>query len=241
MGMTFVDGINEVVETIFEFPMSGIIKPSAQSDLTSVYYRAEQFIDRENRRIQAWGWPENTRQSVSYTTTDGNDVASATTPSGGGWVQFTTSEEVLKIRGSGADAYRNIVIRPSTWIFDPGSGDVNYTGTFMYDADRGTFDMRKGANHGSTSATSTENITADLTEKLDFDYLPLHLQDVIIARAKMTFQRRMQGNPQLDATLNQEYMQAEAVAMRNKPELDQNWNIRPMIPGGSQPSQSEGK
>lgn len=241
MGMTFVDGINEVVETILEFPMSGVIKPSDQSDLTSVYYRAEQFIDRENRRIQAWGWPENTRQSVAYTTTDGDGVLSASTPAGGGWVQFTTAGTVLKVRGAGPDSYRNLVLRKSSWVFDPGSGDVTYNSTFLYDADRSSFDVRKGANHGSTAAASTEEVHIDITEILDFEYLPSHLQDVIVARAKMTFQRRMQGNPQMDLTLNQEYMQAEASALRNKPETDQNFNIRPMLPASGGGAQGEGK
>jgi len=236
MGMTFVDGINEVVETILEFPMSGIIKPSNQADTSSVYYRAEQFIDRENRRIQAWGWPENTRQSVLYTTTDGNDPVSPTTPAGGGWVQFTTAGTVLKVRGSGPDSYRNLVLRKSSWVYD----NDTYNSTFLYDADRSSFDVRKGTFHGSSSADSEEDVFIDITEILDFEYLPSHLQDVIISRAKMTFQRRMQGNPQMDVTLNQEYMQAEASALRNKPETDQNFNVRPMIPGGPPPEAPQG-
>jgi len=240
MGMTFVDGINEVVETILEFPMSGTTKPSDNGDSTSVYYRAEQFIDRENRRIQAWGWPENTRQSVAYTTTDGDDAVSPTSPEGGGWVQFSTAGTVLKVRGAGPDSYRNLVIRKSTWT-DEEATPVTHSSTFLYDADRSSFDVRKGANHGSTAASTTEEVHIDITEILDFEYLPSHLQDVIISRAKMTFQRRMQGNPQMDVTLNQEYMQAEASALRNKPETDQNFNVRPMIPGGPPPSQEAPK
>lgn len=208
MGMTFVDAINEVVETIFEFPMSGITKPSGQSDTTSVYYRAEQFIDRENRRIQSWGWPENTRLSK---------VKSA--DSGVQTITFS-ADEVLKVRSSGPDGHRNLVLRKT------GSS------TGLYDADLGSFNI---------TAVADGDVYLDITELLDFDYLPLHLQDVIVARAKMTFQRRMQGNPQLDVALNQEYMQAEALALRNKPELDQNWNIRPMIPGASAPAESKGE
>ena len=202
MGMSFVDGINEIIETILEFPMSGSDRPSTDGDTTSVYYRAEQFLDRENLRIQAWGWPENTRTNVAVTADSGEQT-----------VTFATAGEVLKVRSAGPDSHRNLVLRMRE------AGESAYTS--LYDADKGTFDVTD-ENDGT--------VYIDKTELLDFEYLPPHLQDVIVARAKWTFQRRMQGNMQLDASLMQEYMQAEAASLRNKPIMDQEFNVRPALP-----------
>jgi hypothetical protein len=231
MGMTFVDAINEVVETILEFPMSGTIKPSGLSDTSSVYFRAEQFLDRENKRIQAWGWPENTQMAKEYTTADGNAAASAVIPGIGGHLLFTTAGEVLKVRGGGKDAHRILIYRQVAWTFNPGAGVEDYEETALYDMDRGSYDVRT-TDWQSTDGTTTDKVHLDITTLLDFDYLPTHLQDVIVARAKWTFQRRMQGNMQLDAALMQEYLQAEGSALRNAPSLVQSYNVKPMIPSG---------
>jgi hypothetical protein len=201
MGMSFVDAINEVVETVLEFPMtagsSGEGKPSENGDTTSIYYRAEQFIDRENTRIQAWGWPENTRKSKKFTAGGSSKE-----------IVFAAAGDVLKVRGSGPDGHRTLVMRKA-------NGN-----TQLYDADLGSIDITS-ANGG--------DVYLDVVEKLDFSYLPTHVQDVIVARAKWTFQRRMQGNMQLDQALMQEYMQAESIAVRNKPDAEEAFNVRPSL------------
>ena len=54
---------------------------------------------------------------------------------------------------------------------------------------------------------------------------------MIISQAKIAFQRRLQGNMNMDGALNSEYVQAEAQAPRNAPDIEQPFNTRPMIPG----------
>jgi hypothetical protein len=215
MGNNIIESINEVVETVLEFPASypsgdagtGEVAtaPSDQSpaDTTSIYYRAEQFIDRESRRIQAWGWPENTRTAVAHLADSGVKT-----------VTFGSAGDVLKVRAAGPDAHRSLVLRKSG------------TDTQLFDADLGSFNITAGVDG---------TVYLDITETVNYQYLPPHLQDVIIARAKWTFQRRMQGNMQLDGSLQQEYLQAEASALRNKPEQDQNFNVAPMVPGSGAP------
>ena len=211
MGMSFVDAINEVVETVLEFPMtagaSGEGKPSENGDSTSIYYRAEQFIDREDRRIQAWGWPENTQKSKKFTA-----VALSKN------IIFSSAGEVLKVRGAGPDGHRTLVMRKDG------------ANTKLYDADLGSFNI---------PAADAGDVYLDVVEQLDFGYLPTHVQDVIVARAKWTFQRRMQGNMQLDAALMQEYMQAETTAVRNKPEAEEAFNVRPKMGPSPSPQQPQ--
>lgn len=203
-GMTFVEAINELVETINEFPMSGSAKPSAADpvDSTSIYARAETFINRESRRLQALGWPENTTLARPVTAESG--------------AKTVLVESFLSVRAAGPDQHRSLVMRKD------GSN------TKLFDADKQSYDITS-ANDGT--------VYLDTVEELDFEYLPNHLQDVIVARAKMTFQRRIQGNPETDQQLLQEYMQAEQLAFRNKPDLDQNFNIRPMIGATEQQEQ----
>ena len=100
-GFTFVEAINEVVETIGEFPMSGVVKPSdlSPSDTTSIYARAEEFIDRYNKRVQSQGFPENTVFGKAYTPngSDNNNVDLLPT--------------VLRLQSSGPSEHRTLTIR----------------------------------------------------------------------------------------------------------------------------------
>ena len=202
-GYTFVAALNEVVETVGEFPMAGSTKPSAQTpaDTTSIYYRAEQFLDRESKRYQSQGWPENTSLAKQFTASDAaNEISVANT--------------ILRVRSAGPDKHRSLVIRDD-------SGTQK-----LYDADEETFKFFAVDQYGNTSPDS---VFLDVTEELEFQDLPPLLQDVITASSKLKFQRRMQGNPQVDAQLLQEYQMAESLLDRNKPELDQPFNIRPVI------------
>lgn len=210
-GMTFVDAINELVETIGEFPMAGVTKPSAQApaDTTSIYYQAERFVTRESQRFQSLGWPENTTMSKQFTATDDKIALSNTT---------------LRVRAAGPDRHRNLVIR------DDGGTQR------LYDADRKTFRFFDVDDYGHTSAGT---VYLDVVDELDFDDLPPLLQDVIVAGAKMKFQRRLQGNPNVDQQLMQEYAMAEQLIDRNKPIFPQNFNIAPIV-GGSEPQGRQG-
>jgi len=210
-GMTFVDAINELVETIGEFPMAGTTKPSAQStpDTTSIYFQAERFMDRESQRFQSQGWPENTSLAKKFT-------------SSGSKVDLPNT--VLRVRAAGPDHYRNLVIRD-----DAGTQR-------LYDSDRETFQFYEINSNGHTSEAT---IFLDVVDELDFEDLPPLLQDVIVAGAKMKFQRRMQGNSTIDQQLVQEYTLAEQYLDRNKPSFPQTFNYRPIV-GGSSRSEPEG-
>ena len=71
---TIVDAINQVVETTTKFPWGLPMAPSAiitcaatggsqtgtaNADTTSIYARAEQFLDRARYQVLAMGWPEH--------------------------------------------------------------------------------------------------------------------------------------------------------------------------------------
>jgi hypothetical protein len=219
-GYTFVQAINEIVEVVGEFPMSGTTKPSALGtpDITSNYARAEQFIDRYSKRVQAQGWPENTTFAKKFTS------AQVTGHTGTSGFKITIPNSVLRVKAAGPDEHRSLVVR-----FD---ADADNAGTDvplqrLYDAN----------NQSHSFGTAATEVYVDVVEELIFDNLSVHLQDVIIGQAKMAFQRRLQGNLNMDQALSSEYIQSEAQAPRNAPELDQPFNTRPMIPGagGSNP------
>ena len=206
-GFTFVEAINEVVETIGEFPMSGITKPSAlnPSDTTSIYARAEEFIDRYNKRVQSQGFPENTVFGKAYTPdgSDNNNVDLLPT--------------VLRLQSSGPSEHRTLTIRVD---------NADQATPKIFDARLNSFNL------------GTETVFVDQVELLAFGNLTPHLQDIIIGLSKVAFQRRMQGNLNMDTALMQEYAQAEAQIERNIADIaSQPFNQRPMVPGMGQPQQ----
>lgn len=206
MSMNIVQAINEVIETVWEHPMSGTTAPSQMSpiDYTSIYARAEEFIRRENERVQSQGWPENTEPSRRFTpATD----------------RITLGDSVMRIRAAGPDSHRTLVIRVET------VGQTDYRR--VYDTNKQTFSM------------GTDDVYLDTVVLLDFESLPQPLQDVIVATAKLKFQRRVQGSQLADQQLMMEYAQAESIADRNKIKDDAvAFNVRPAIPQ-SQPQQQQ--
>lgn len=100
-GYTFIDGINELVEAVGEFPMSGVTKPSVGGDSASIYYLAEKHIDRWNTRVQHQGWPENTDFSVAYLPAGVDD-------------EVSLASDVLKVRAAGPSDGRILVLRVDT-------------------------------------------------------------------------------------------------------------------------------
>ena len=211
-GYTFVQAINEIVETVGEFPMSGTAKPSAAGDTTSNYARAEQFIDRYSKRVQAQGWPENTTFAKQFTS------AQVTGHTGTNGFKIGIADTILRVKSAGPDEHRTLVIR---YDADADNAGTDVPAQRLYDANNQTFIF----------GTSATNVHLDIVEELAFENLTVHLQDVIIGQAKVAFQRRLQGNLNMDTVLSSEYIQAEAQAPRNEPEIEQPFNTRPMIPG----------
>lgn len=197
-GFSFVDAINELVETIGEFPMTGSAKPSVAGDTTSTYYRAEQFIDRYTRRVLARGWPENTVYSKSYT------------PVGAGF-EVALAGSVLGITPAGATQSRPIVMRVDT---TPNPDVVK-----LFDTRLNSFNL------GSSDA-----VVVDQVELLPFEDLPTQLQDVIIDEAKTAFQRRLQGNLNMDTVLQSEQAKSEMLAPRNDRTEGRLFNPIPLVP-----------
>ena len=104
IGLSIVEAINEILESVGEFPIGGgtdgNTEPSHSSigDKISIARRAEDFLKRETRRIQALGWPETTTRIKAYTasTAGGSTIALGAT--------------VLAVKGCGPDAHRNFGI-----------------------------------------------------------------------------------------------------------------------------------
>ncbi len=105
-----------------------------------------------------------------------------------GWENgIAVASDILAIDASGSDAYRNIVNRAG----------------MLYDADDDTFSF--GAA-----------LIVDIIRQLPFTSLPLLLQNYIILRASLEFQRRMTQGQIEDSFLIHEYEYARRKAMREE-------------------------
>ena len=220
--MDLIEGINELVETIGEFPMStGGSDPSITG--TGIYSQARQFIRRETKRVLSQGWPENTSESKRLTLGgDGTLTTSAPTQAFPG----------LYVRGSGPDAHRNLVIR--------------YDGTdnAIYDMDQSTFDLRDGGGGSSRTDVFVDLVTALDTETNDWGFTSCtpQLQDVIVSQAKVKFQRRLQGNLDMDTALLQEFQMDDAKSDRNNPLVENSLNVAPLLRAAPRnPQQGQGQ
>jgi len=206
VGMTDTDAVNEIVETVGEFPTTA---STFSATGTSIYDRASQFLRRETKKVLSQGWPENTVTSKRYVLAGGANSSKAELGSG------TDELMELAIRGAGPDAHKTLVIRHD--------GGTN----FIYDMDNQTFDH---------TANSRTDVFVDVVHALDteanywgFENCSPTLQDVIVAKCRLEFQRRIQGNPEHDQQLMQEYAQAEQIALRNIPVTQQSFNVQPML------------
>ena len=142
----------------------------------------------------------------------------AYTPNGSDNNNVDLATTVLRIQSSGPSEHRTLVLRVDT---------SDSSTPKIFDARLNSFDL------GSTST-----VFVDQVDLLAFEDLTPHLQDVIIGMAKVAFQRRMQGNLNMDTALMQEYAQAEAQIERNIADISsQPFNQRPMVPGMGQPQQ----
>ena len=118
--------------------------------------------------------------------------------------------DVLRIKGAGKAAHRTLVL-----------GESGGTQKII--------DMNNGG------AEETGSVVLDIVTEKTWKTISPSVRDVIVASAKVAFQRRMVGNPTQDSLLMQEYIQAEMRARRNQPRPDlQLPNIQPKIPGLNQ-------
>ena len=97
---TITDAICQITELVTPFPMAGTLRPSLQAvpDLTTIYAKAEQFLDRARYSILSMGWPENTQMATPYTAKNSQIAVPG----------------IMSLKASGPDSYKNLVARWST-------------------------------------------------------------------------------------------------------------------------------
>jgi len=213
-GMSIIEAINEIVETVGEFPMStsGSVPDGTG---TSIYHRARQFLDRESKRVQSQGWPENTTNGKAYTADGSGHVSLANT--------------VLSIRGSGPDSHRDLSMRVDT--------SPNPDVLKLYDNNKGTFVVAT-ATTGVVFVDQVEALAAVASDSSwGFEVASPMLQDVIVDSAKVKFQRRIQGNLDMDTALQQERMASDHNSPRNQPLTENRFNVQPLT--AKQPRQQK--
>ena len=211
-GMSIIEAINEIVETVGEFPMAtGGTAPTGTG--TSIYHRARHFLDRESKRVQAQGWPENTTNGHAYTADGSGKVGLDAT--------------LLQIKGSGPDGHRDLSMRDD-------SGDLR-----LYDNNKGTFVVATA----TTGVVFVDKVDAlavlSTTSAWGFELASPMLQDVIVDGAKVRFQRRIQGNLDMDTALRQEHMSSDHQAPRNEPLTENRFNIQPQTVSQQQSQQGQ--
>ncbi|MBT97643.1 MAG: hypothetical protein CL902_03335 [Dehalococcoidia bacterium] len=216
LGLSLIESINEVLESVGEPPWGQANHPSHTSvaDTTSIARRAEDFIRRETIRSQALGWPENTIVNLKLEAANNDTV-----PVQGALAGTTTGAtdltyDILALKGSGPDAHRNYGIR----------------GFLLWDADNGTTAFTDGTLVYLTVAKTVAD--AGDTEAnfwpANFENCSPQLKDLIIANAKVIFQRRIMGAMTNDAALQHEWMTADMRTPRNSP-VDPPMNLQPTL------------
>ena len=215
--MSIIEAINEIVETIGEFPMStGGTVPTGTG--TSIYDRARQFLDRESKFVQSWGWPENTVIAKKYVASEGS-AGSKKTP------ELTNAAIILTLRASGGSAHRNLVARQD-------ADDSNKLK--IYDGNNGTFIFRDDEELFVDQVEALKGYTAGPTNASawGFEIATVPLQQAIVDQAKIKFQRRYQGSMESEAGLVQEAAVSDIRVQRNQVDTTQPLNVQPLIPGG---------
>ena len=208
INMSIIEGINEIVETIGEFPMANTASSTPSGTGTSIYDRARQYLDRESKFVQSWGWPENTIIGKSYTA------------SGAGAITITNPTKVLNVRAGGGSSHRNLVMR------------YNSSTLQLYDGNAGTFTFK--ANEvvyvdevEALAAAVNSGGAAD--SAWGFELATPQLQQAIVDQAKLKFQRRYQGSMEVEAGLMQEAAMSDIRTNRLAPDIQQPYNVQPMM------------
>lgn len=100
-GLQKLEAVNEMLECKNEARAAALDSSGSWPTLTygnSSAGLAEYMLDRVSRRMQSYGWPDNTNYGQRYT------------PSGSPF-KVALANTVLWLRGAGRDAYRNLTIR----------------------------------------------------------------------------------------------------------------------------------
>ena len=208
-GLSLIEAINEVLESVGEPPWGQTDHPSEAGDSTSIARRAEDFLNRETLRVQSLGWPENTIVSLKLTT-DGTDTTTI-------YLQDAKHEkgfDILALKGAGTDSHRNYGMR----------------GFKLWDADNGTDTFTTATEVFLTVAKTVADPSTATFWPDNFESCSPQLKDLVVANTKVIFQRRIQGSAQSDGALQHEWMNTEVNTPRNAPVTSPSpMNIRPTM------------
>ena len=167
--MTKLDAVNACLAAINEYRVTAL-----DTNGTSIAAEAERYVDDSTRYLCAQGFPCNTIRSRAYTPSPGT-------------LEVSLGSDVLRIRGSGPDQHRNLVMR----------------GTKVYDADKGQYAMQNG-----------NPIYLDVAELLAFADLDPMLREQVAQHASQRFARRTTGSQMSDAYLSQELGLTDSIQPR---------------------------
>lgn len=167
--MTKLDAVNSCLAAINEYRVTAL-----DTNGTSIAAEAERYVDDSTRYLCAQGFPCNTIRSRAYTPAAGT-------------LEVSLGSDVLRIRGSGPDQHRNLVMR----------------GTKVYDADKGQYAMQ-----------NANPVYLDVAELLAFADLDPMLREQVAQHAAQRFARRTTGSQMSDAYLSQELGLTDSIQPR---------------------------
>lgn len=157
--MTTLEAVNQMLRSINEQAVSSL--SSGQIDAE----RAEAVLTETSRRIQSEGWHGNTRRNVKFTP-DAND-------------RFLVGTNVLRIDSVNPRGRRlNSSPAHTGWVNVMLKRSSDNTAFLLYDVE-----------NDSETITDVTEITCDVVEMLEFDYLPTYLQVYIYRAAAHEFQK----------------------------------------------------
>jgi hypothetical protein len=176
LAMTELQAINAVLQAIGHERLTSAPSETDPSDGGSALYQ----LNRSRELVLAQGWRDNV------------DVCRPLTPAGSP-LKVTLDSDVLAVRSSGPDHYRNFAIRNG----------------FLWDLDR----------HSDEYPSSTV-IYCDIVRMQTWDFLAPRLKHLVVEHAKLVHQRRKRGDTSTDQQLLQELVQTSATADLRGPRMD---------------------
>lgn len=197
-----LEAVNEVLEAIGEWPAAALDSSGTYPSATygaSLAGRAEQFLDRESRRVQSEGWAENTTPAYTFTA-DSSGIVDLTAS---GVTNGLNCLRVLSVAAAGPDGHRTLMLRG-----DSGTAKI-------YDNNKNTFAV----------TTNAGSVVCDVVVELAFDDISPRLKDVIIGNTKVHLQRRLNGSQTADGFLITEAAKMDNTADRAKPRTNQLDNL----------------
>ena len=176
LAMTELQAVNAVLASIGHERITTVAAETDPSDAGSALYQ----LNRSRELVLSQGWRDNT------------DICRPLTPAGSP-LKVTLDSDVLAVRSSGPDHYRNFAIRNG----------------FLWDLDR----------HSDEYPAATA-IYCDIVRMQTWDVLAPRLKHLVVEHAKLVHQRRKRGDSSTDQQLLQEMIQTSVTADLRGPRMD---------------------